>query len=131
MDIISTGVSPPSNVIASKMKSFARALILALALGATSAFTARSPRSQPRMTLESYKKELAATANAIASPGKGLLACDESTKTVGARLESIGMVRIGASDFNLACCDPRAVPMCGHCSLCVPSPVVPPPPAPL
>merc|ERR1740138_1976101 len=35
--------------------------------------------------------ELAATANTIAAKGKGILACDESTKTVGARLESIGM----------------------------------------
>jgi len=37
------------------------------------------------------KAELKETADYIARPGFGLLACDESTKTVGARLESIGM----------------------------------------
>merc|ERR1719333_1732712 len=31
------------------------------------------------------------TANAMVAPGKGLLACDESTGTVGKRLESIGL----------------------------------------
>jgi len=43
------------------------------------------------MALADYKKELAATAAAIASPGKGILAVDESTKTIGKRLESIGV----------------------------------------
>ena len=43
------------------------------------------------MALSDYKNELAATAAAIASPGKGILAVDESTKTIGKRLESIGV----------------------------------------
>jgi fructose-bisphosphate aldolase class I len=74
-------------------------LSLALFLGGTSAFTSaklpsmRSSRASTKvsMGLEEYKEELVKTANAIAAPGMGILACDESTKTVGARLESIGM----------------------------------------
>jgi len=38
-----------------------------------------------------YAEELVATATAMVMPGKGLLACDESTGTVGARLEANGM----------------------------------------
>jgi len=38
-----------------------------------------------------YKDELRATAGAMLRPGTGLLACDESTGTVGKRLESIGL----------------------------------------
>lgn len=41
--------------------------------------------------VETYAAELAATAKAIASPGKGLLAVDESTNTIGKRLASIGL----------------------------------------
>ena len=37
-----------------------------------------------------YAEELRATASAMTMKGKGLLACDESTGTVGQRLESIG-----------------------------------------
>jgi len=48
-------------------------------------------RSRVNMALADYKSELAATAAAIASPGKGILAVDESTKTIGKRLESIGV----------------------------------------
>jgi len=44
-----------------------------------------------RMALKDYKEELAKTAASIAGPGKGILAVDESTKTVGKRLESIGV----------------------------------------
>jgi len=36
-----------------------------------------------------YKDELIATANAIATPGKGILAADESTGTIGKRFEKI------------------------------------------
>ena len=43
------------------------------------------------MSLEKYSDELKATAAAMVTEGKGLLACDESTGTVGARLESIGL----------------------------------------
>jgi len=39
-----------------------------------------------------YASELRATALAMVQRGKGLLACDESTGTVGKRLESIGLV---------------------------------------
>jgi len=38
-----------------------------------------------------YAAELRETAAAMVAPGKGLLACDESTGTVGQRLESIGL----------------------------------------
>jgi len=38
-----------------------------------------------------FADELRATAAAMVKPGKGLLACDESTGTVGTRLESIGL----------------------------------------
>jgi len=38
-----------------------------------------------------YADELRATAAAMVKPGKGLLACDESTGTVGTRLEAIGL----------------------------------------
>jgi len=43
------------------------------------------------MALSDYKEELAKTAAAIAAPGKGILAVDESTKTIGKRLQSIGV----------------------------------------
>merc|ERR1719265_874262 len=36
-----------------------------------------------------YADELRETASKMVAPGKGLLACDESTGTVGKRLESI------------------------------------------
>jgi len=37
--------------------------------------------------VDKYKEELAATANAIAKPGHGILAADESTGTIGKRFE--------------------------------------------
>lgn len=43
------------------------------------------------MTIEQYHDELIATASKIAAPGKGILAVDESTKTIGKRLASIGV----------------------------------------
>lgn len=48
-------------------------------------------RVGPSMSVEQYKEELIATAGKIASPGKGILAVDESTKTIGKRLASIGV----------------------------------------
>jgi fructose-bisphosphate aldolase class I len=48
-------------------------------------------RAPITMSLEKFKDELAATAAAIAAPGKGILAVDESTKTIGKRLASIGV----------------------------------------
>ena len=76
-----------------------QATILALMLGAGSSLVAPSalPRTKRvggasmKMSLADYSEELIATANAMTLPGKGLLACDESTGTVGARLESIGL----------------------------------------
>jgi fructose-bisphosphate aldolase class I len=41
------------------------------------------------MSLSAYSNELIATANALAESGKGILAVDESTKTIGKRLGGI------------------------------------------
>jgi fructose-bisphosphate aldolase class I len=38
-----------------------------------------------------YKEELIATANAIGTLGKGILAADESTGTIGKRFDQIGL----------------------------------------
>jgi len=46
------------------------------------------------MSLEKYGDELKETAAKLTRPGYGLLACDESTGTVGARLEGIGVENI-------------------------------------
>merc|ERR1712238_382526 len=48
-------------------------------------------------SLEQYSDELKATAASIVKPGMGLLACDESTGTVGTRLESIGVENVEAN----------------------------------
>jgi fructose-bisphosphate aldolase class I len=78
-------------------------LVIAVAtVGAVAAFAPSSDfvssrvlstRQNPKlsMSLEQYKTELAETAAKIASPGKGILAVDESTKTIGKRLASIGV----------------------------------------
>jgi len=50
--------------------------------------------TQLNMSLEKYGDELKETAAKLTRPGFGLLACDESTGTVGARLESIGVENI-------------------------------------
>ena len=70
--------------------------ILALAVN-VDAFA--PPQGQARSStslnsLEKYADELVATANAMVRPGRGLLACDESTGTVGSRLESIGLENV-------------------------------------
>merc|ERR1740121_828706 len=44
-----------------------------------------------------YAEELRATAKAMTMEGKGLLACDESTGTIGTRLEANGMENIEAN----------------------------------
>merc|ERR1719359_1357928 len=73
------------------MFSVASILILSTVVDAfTSVSNARSG-SALKMSLEKYSDELIETANAMVRPGRGLLACDESTGTVGSRLESIGM----------------------------------------
>ena len=43
------------------------------------------------MSLSDFSQELIATARALAESGKGILAVDESTKTVGKRLGSINV----------------------------------------
>ena len=43
------------------------------------------------MALADYSSELISTAQSLATAGKGILAVDESTKTVGKRLGSIGV----------------------------------------
>jgi fructose-bisphosphate aldolase class I len=43
------------------------------------------------MALDDYRDELAATAAALATPGTGLLAADESTGTIGQRFAAIGL----------------------------------------
>ena len=43
------------------------------------------------MSLTDFSQELIATARALAESGKGILAVDESTKTVGKRLGSINV----------------------------------------
>ncbi len=50
--------------------------------------------SSLKMSLEKYGSELKETAGKMIRPGYGLLACDESTGTVGTRLESIGLENI-------------------------------------
>jgi len=50
--------------------------------------------SSLKMSLEKYSEELKETAAKMVRPGFGLLACDESTGTVGTRLESIGLENI-------------------------------------
>jgi len=76
------------------MKFTSIALIAAVA-GVADAFAPTSQNvassSALSMSLEKYSDELKATAAAMIVEGKGLLACDESTGTVGARLESIGL----------------------------------------
>jgi fructose-bisphosphate aldolase class I len=47
-----------------------------------------------------YDEELIATANKIASPGKGILAMDESGATCGKRLESIGVENTEPNRIN-------------------------------
>ena len=43
------------------------------------------------MALDDFRDELAVTAAALAAPGTGLLAADESTGTIGKRFEAIGV----------------------------------------
>jgi len=43
------------------------------------------------MSLDDFREQLAATAAALATPGTGLLAADESTGTIGKRFEAIGL----------------------------------------
>jgi len=66
---------------------------LSLNLGASPAVVSRgaimmgAPNAAPVYDGQ-YAEELRATAAAMVAPGKGLLACDESTGTIGTRLEA-------------------------------------------
>ncbi|CAM9391019.1 unnamed protein product [Chrysoparadoxa australica] len=60
-------------------------------MGAGVATKAAPSTASVTMGLEQYKEELAKNAALIAGPGKGILAVDESTNTIGKRLASIGV----------------------------------------
>merc|ERR1740138_378230 len=62
----------------------------AAATGTRAAVMMATPNAAPVYDGK-YAEELRATAAAMVKPGKGLLACDESTGTVGTRLEGIGL----------------------------------------
>ena len=73
------------------------ALTLAACVAAADGFAAPNPAGRAGSALGSlakYADELKETAQQLVRPGRGLLACDESTGTVGARLESIGMENV-------------------------------------
>jgi len=73
---------------------YARVVLLLLCAVLSAAFSGMRPTalsSSLTMALKDYKEELAKTAAGIAAPGKGILAVDESTKTIGKRLQGIGM----------------------------------------
>lgn len=59
--------------------------------GVATPTAAPSTRAAPRMAIDKFLDELKQTAQQIASPGKGILAVDESTNTIGKRLASIGV----------------------------------------
>merc|ERR1719327_1080089 len=63
------------------------------AQGAQAVVSMATPNAAPVYDGE-YAAELRATASAMVAPGKGLLACDESTGTVGTRLEANGLENI-------------------------------------
>jgi fructose-bisphosphate aldolase class 1 len=46
------------------------------------------------MPLEQYREELIKTAQAIVAPGKGILAADESTGTIGKRFNAISVENV-------------------------------------
>jgi len=66
------------------------------ATGRVAAVNMATPNAAPVYSGQ-YSEELRATATAMVKPGKGLLACDESTGTVGTRLEANGMENIEAN----------------------------------
>ena len=74
-------------ILALSLLASSDALVAPRALPSTS----RAAPAATQMSLAKYSDELQATAKAMTLPGKGLLACDESTGTVGQRLESIGL----------------------------------------
>lgn len=74
--------------------SVAAAVVLSVAVADAFTGTSMGTRragSSMKMSLAKYSDELKETAAKMVRPGYGLLACDESTGTVGTRLEGIGM----------------------------------------
>lgn len=75
--------------------SASAALAIAFLAGAEAFAPAAQGKVESKLfSLEKYADELMDTAAKMTAVGKGLLACDESTKTVGTRLESIGLENI-------------------------------------
>ncbi len=58
------------------------------------------------MALDDFRDELAATAAALAAPGTGLLAADESTGTIGKRFAAIGLENTERTAAPTAACSP-------------------------
>jgi len=67
------------------------AFVSGQAVAARPARAARASRASMKVRAGQYDEELIATASHIASPGKGILAMDESNGTCGKRLDSIGV----------------------------------------
>lgn len=78
-------------MVAATTMGAAQAFVTPSAFTGVTVSTPRISGVSARMSLAEYKDELAATAKAIAGPGKGILAVDESTNTIGKRLASIGV----------------------------------------
>merc|ERR1719181_1192155 len=70
--------------------AFAPGAQMPVSAGQRAAVVMAAPNAAPVYNGK-YADELRATATAMVTPGKGLLACDESTGTVGTRLEANGM----------------------------------------
>jgi len=80
--------------LASASLSFSTPSFAAPQVALRSAGVAMGMPNAPEIYDGKYADELRATAAAMVTTGKGLLACDESTGTVGARLEANGMENI-------------------------------------
>lgn len=81
---VTKSATPTLSLCSLRRSSFAPSTEFSLA-------TSLSVGSSARMSIDKFMDELASTANKIAAPGKGILAVDESTKTIGKRLASIGV----------------------------------------
>merc|ERR1719201_2587976 len=77
-------------LVTSTMLGFAPGLSTPATLGSRAAVVMATPNAAPVYDGQ-YATELRETAAAMVVSGKGLLACDESTGTVGTRLEANGM----------------------------------------
>ncbi len=74
------------------------------------------------MTLPGDDAPLDEVANALAAPGKGLLASDESVSTIGKRLEKVGLpndeVRVGLIERRKRDVADAAESPCKHAHSC-------------